>query len=104
MGIALKRIIFFGGLLLIWTAFYLLGIKPETLLPSPWKVVEKTYLGFKDMTLVFDLLYSFRRLGIGLTIGLLLGIGIGILLARWKTADETLGLLVLALQSVPSIV
>lgn len=56
------------------------------------------------MTLVYDLIASFRRLLIGLAAAVIIGTGIGILLARSKTADETLGTLVLALQSVPSIV
>src|SRR5690606_9223819 len=59
---------------------------------------------FADMTLVYDLIASFRRLLIGLAAAVIIGTGIGILLARSKTADETLGTLVLALQSVPSIV
>src|SRR5699024_6364227 len=41
---------------------------------------------------------------IGLMISIVVGTGLGLLLAKSKTADETLGTMVLALQSVPSIV
>ena len=56
------------------------------------------------MTLVYDLVASFRRLLIGLAVSLLIGTALGILLARSKTADDTIGSMVLALQSVPSII
>lgn len=104
MPVALKRLIFFGGLLLIWYLVFLSGIKPVTLLPSPQKVFMTIYDGFRDMSLLVDLGASFRRLLIGIAIGLTIGVCVGIVLARWKAADDTLGLLVLALQSVPSIV
>src|SRR5699024_3895870 len=56
------------------------------------------------MSLVFDILASFRHLFIGLAISLVIGTGLGVLLARVKTLDETVGSMILALQSVPSIV
>src|SRR5699024_5892713 len=45
-----------------------------------------------------------RHLLIGLMISIVVGTGLGLLLAKSKTADETLGTMVLALQSVPRIV
>ncbi len=45
-----------------------------------------------------------QRIGIGFALALVIGTALGIILARSKIADETLGSLVIALQSVPSIV
>jgi len=101
---ALKRIIFFAALIVFWELGSRFELWHETILPSPVSVYESLVAGFRDMTLVYDLIASFRRLLIGLVAAVIIGTGVGILLARSKTADETLGTLVLALQSVPSIV
>src|SRR5699024_10435065 len=55
-------------------------------------------------TLVYDLLGSFKHLLIGLTLSIVIGTALGVLLAKVRWADETIGTLILALQSVPSIV
>ncbi|MEN1968610.1 ABC transporter permease [Lentibacillus sp. N15] len=104
MRVAIKRLIFFVLLLVIWQGIVLLHIWPESMIPSPLSVFEAIYSGFKDMTLVYDLMASFRHLIIGLIISILVGTGLGFFLASIKTADETLGTMILALQSVPSIV
>jgi NitT/TauT family transport system permease protein len=100
----IKRIIFFGLLLIGWqAAVRLLEVSPS-LMPAPTDVFEELVKGFSDKTLIYDVVASFRRLAIGLAAAIVIGVGLGILLAKNKTADETLGTMVLALQSVPSIV
>src|SRR5690606_9760682 len=101
---AVKRIIFFAALIVFWVLGSRFDRWHETIHPSPVSVYDSLVAGFADMTLVYDLIASFRRLLIGLAAAVVIGTGIGILLARSKAADETLGTLVLALQSVPSIV
>ncbi|WP_227397023.1 ABC transporter permease [Jeotgalibacillus aurantiacus] len=101
---AVKRIIFYVLLFAIWQgAVYVFQVSPS-LLPAPTDVFASLYEGFSNRTLLYDLLASFQRLFIGLAIALVLGLLLGVLLAKSKTADETLGSLILALQSVPSIV
>lgn len=104
MQTVFKRILFFLALLGIWQGAVFLKIWPESMIPSPYSVFHALYAGFKDMTLVYDILASFRHLLIGLVISILIGTGLGFLLAKSKSADETLGTMILALQSVPSIV
>lgn len=100
----IKRIIFFGLLIIVWqTAVRFFDVSPA-LMPAPTDVFQALGQGFSDKTLILDIVASFRRLAIGLGIAIILGICLGILLAKNKTADETLGTLILALQSVPSIV
>ena len=101
---AIKRIIFFAVLLTVWEVGSRLGLWAQVVLPSPTNVFTALYNGFESMTLVYDLLASFRRLAVGLAIALILGTSIGILIAKSKTADDTIGSMLLALQSVPSIV
>lgn len=100
----IKQLIFFIVLLIAWEGIVRAGGWTPDVMPKPTDVWQALVRGFEDKTLIFDLVASFQRLFIGLLISLVLGIGIGILLAKSKTADETLGSLILALQSVPSIV
>ncbi|AGX05017.1 ABC transporter (permease) [Bacillus sp. NRRL B-14911] len=101
---AIKRIIFFAMVIGLWELGSRMGLWLPTILPSPTDVFQSLVTGISDKTLLYDLAASFRRLLIGLGISLVLGSALGILLAKSKTADETLGTVILALQSVPSIV
>lgn len=100
----IKRIIFFTVLIAFWYTGSKLEWWLPIILPAPEKVLEALITGFQDKTLVYDLIASFKRLAIGLGLSLVIGTGLGVLLAKSKTADETLGTVVLALQSVPSII
>src|SRR5690625_4546253 len=104
MSTTIKRILFFTFLLLIWQTIVFLEIWPIAMIPAPLSVANELYSGVMDMSLVLDILASFRHLLIGLMISLVIGTGLGVLLAKITTADETLGAMILALQSVPSIV
>jgi len=100
----IKRLIFFAVLIVLWAIGSHLNLWLPTILPSPAQVFKALVTGIKDKTLIYDLVASFKRLVLGLGISIIIGSAIGILLAKSKTADETLGSLILALQSVPSIV
>ncbi|MEW9502451.1 ABC transporter permease [Jeotgalibacillus marinus] len=101
---AVKRLIFYILLFTVWQAAVMAFDVSPSLLPAPTDVFVSLYEGFSNKTLVYDLVASFRRLFVGLAIALILGLLIGIFLAKSNTADETLGSLILALQAVPSIV
>ncbi|ALC90880.1 ABC transporter permease [Bacillus sp. FJAT-18017] len=100
----IKQLIFFTLLIAGWQAAVRIFDISPALMPAPTDVLKALSGGIADKTLLYDISASFRRLAIGLVISIILGVSLGILLAKNKTADETLGSLVLALQSVPSIV
>lgn len=104
MNPTIKRIIFFTAIIAFWYTGSKLEWWLPIILPSPEKVLEALVTGFQDKTLIYDLVASFKRLAIGLGISLVIGSALGVLLAKSKSADETIGTVVLALQSVPSIV
>src|SRR5690625_292042 len=104
MQLTIKRIIFFLILFGLWELAIRIFDIPPIILPSPTEVFLSLRESLLDGSLIEDLGASFTRLIIGLTIALIIGVLLGILLARVKTADETLGSLILALQSIPSIV
>ncbi|WP_282171914.1 ABC transporter permease [Cytobacillus firmus] len=104
MQTAIKRIIFFAAIIAFWEIGSRLELWHPLIFPSLSSVFNALAEGFQDKTLIYDLIASFKRLAVGLTISLIIGTLIGILLGKSKTADETLGAVILALQSVPSIV
>ncbi|KML37234.1 ABC transporter permease [Cytobacillus firmus] len=104
MQTAIKRIIFFAAIIAFWEIGSRLELWHPLIFPSLSSVFSALAEGFQDKTLIYDLIASFKRLAVGLTISLIIGTLIGILLGKSKTADETLGAVILALQSVPSIV
>ncbi|MBN8202834.1 ABC transporter permease [Bacillus sp. NTK034] len=104
MQTAIKRIIFFAAIIAFWEIGSRIELWHPLIFPSLSSVFSALVEGFQDKTLIYDLIASFKRLAVGLTISLIIGTLIGILLGKSKTADETLGAVILALQSVPSIV
>nr|WP_295971015.1 ABC transporter permease [uncultured Bacillus sp.] len=104
MRVVIKRIVFFVVLFVIWELAVRIFDIPKVMLPSPMDVVWSLQESIADGTLFQDLVASFTRLLMGLSLALIIGILLGILLAKSKTADETLGALILSLQSIPSIV
>ena len=99
----LARLGFYGLLALAWWGAAALHLWPPYLLPSPGEVGTFLLTALKDGSLVSALLTSLSRAGLGYAISLVLGTALGLLLARSKLADATLGSAVTGLQSLPSI-
>lgn len=59
--------------------------------------------GFSDGSFQVGLLASFRRIAIGYALSILIGVPLGIFIARFAWARQTLGQMVLGLQAMPSI-
>lgn len=105
MTTTLRRIVFFLGMIVIWEMVYRVYAQQTQMFPSPFGSVQQLYIGlFETGILTQALTESLQRIIIGFTLALLIGGLLGILIGVSKLADETLGSLVIALQSVPSIV
>jgi NitT/TauT family transport system permease protein len=110
MTTILRRLVFFTALIAIWESIFRLNLRFEFLrsvrfFPSPSGAIEQLYKGFFETGILSSALTtSIQRIGIGFTIAVIIGTALGILLGRSKLADETIGSLVIALQSIPSIV
>jgi NitT/TauT family transport system permease protein len=87
----------------IWAVASSLEIWPPYLFPSPREVFHSFTQGFADLTFVFAVLATLRRLLIGYAVSLVTGILLGMFIARSKLLEETLGSLILGLQTLPSI-
>ncbi len=73
------------------------------LFPSPYRVGSTLIQEFRDGSLLNATAISLRRVLLGYSISLVLGVPLGIVLARVKFVEDTLGSLVSAFQSLPSI-
>ncbi len=99
----LIAVLFFALLAGVWEWLVRAGIWSHVLIPSPVEVV-KYYVGaVEDGTLFQSSWVTLKRLLLGYAVGLLLGIPLGLLNARFKIFEDTLGLVALGFQTLPSV-
>jgi NitT/TauT family transport system permease protein len=94
---------FFVVLLLLWYLVSRLGIWTSVLLPSPVLVAKYLEGAIADGTLWHATLVTMRRLLIGYFAGLIGGIPLGLLTARFSILRDTIGTVALGLQTLPSV-
>lgn len=98
-----RYLVFYGGLFALWTILALLKIWPPYLFPTPWGVGEALYSGFNDHSYIIAIRISMQRVLIGYAISVVLGMMLGLAVASNKFVEETMGGLLVSLQSLPSI-
>ncbi len=103
MSRALRSILFFATVVLLWEAATRMGFWSPVLVPSPLFVGQYLWSTIEDGTLFKAGFVTMTRLGIGYVIGLLLGIPLGLITARYRFAADTIGVLALGLQTLPSV-
>jgi NitT/TauT family transport system permease protein len=99
----LKVILFFAGLVLVWQALCLARIWSPVLVPSPANVGRYLWGATLDGTLGGAIVVTLKRLLLGYAAGLVIGLPLGLLTARFNVLNDTLGLLALGLQTLPSV-
>ena len=95
--------LFFITLLWIWHLLVLAKIWSVVLLPDPMSVCEYLKGAAEDGTLWQASLVTMRRLLAGYIIGIAAGLPLGLLTARFKFCEDTIGVLALGLQTLPSV-
>jgi NitT/TauT family transport system permease protein len=100
---AARLIIFYALLLGLWALLAKLKIWPSYLFPTPWGVAQELYYGFSDQSYWIAIAVSMRRVLIGYAISVVLGMILGLGVASNKFLEETMGGLLVSLQSLPSI-
>lgn len=100
---ALLAILFFVVLVGIWAALTRAQIWSPVLLPSPEQVWQYLMSAARDGTLLSASLVTLRRLLLGYAIGLLIGLPLGLLTASSRFIEDTIGVLALGLQTLPSV-
>src|SRR5581483_1714107 len=66
-------------------------------------VMESLYAGFSDRSFLIAIGISMRRMLLGYGLSVVLGMALGLMVASNKFLEETLGGLLVSLQSLPSI-
>lgn len=100
---AFRSVTFVLILLAIWQGAGALSIWPDYLVPTPSTVWEALYAGFSDNTFVAASLISLKRILIGFGLSMVAGTILGFMIGRFKLLDDTVGTVVLGLQTLPSI-
>ncbi|MGD2106897.1 MAG: ABC transporter permease [Nitrosopumilaceae archaeon] len=102
-NILAKKIGFYIMLVIAWQAISMSDVWPNNIFPSPYEVVEDLVYTAADGSLFYGIGTSIMRLAVGLAIAIAGGVVLGIFMARVETVNQTIGSLVLGLQSIPSI-
>ncbi len=109
----LTTLLFFAILILLWAVLTcdlcFIGIGPEEPLWSPYVLPPPSIVGqylwdnICNLKLLAAMWVTIKRLMIGYTIGLVLGVPLGMLAARFRGVNDTLGVLALGFQALPSV-
>ncbi len=94
---------FFAVLILIWHLLVRAEIWSPVLLPGPEAVFRYMWTSLLDGTLGEACWVTLSRLMIGYLIGCAAGLPLGLLTARVQALNDTLGVLALGLQTLPSV-
>ena len=100
---ALLALLFFVVLVAIWAGLTRAQLWSPVLLPSPEQVGQYLIGAARDGTLLSASLVTLRRLLIGYAIGLAIGLPLGLLTASSRFIEDTIGVLALGLQTLPSV-
>lgn len=100
---SVRQLGFYIVLVALWHLVAELKIWPPYLFPSPLSVLDSLRAGFGDRTFLIGMGISMKRILLGYGLSVACGTALGFLLAASTLAKDTLGGLVLSLQSLPSL-
>jgi NitT/TauT family transport system permease protein len=98
-----RQLAFYALLIAIWMVVAKLRIWPPYLVPSPRGVYDSLRAGFSDHSFWIAIAVSMKRIAVGYAISVAIGIVLGLALASSEFLEQTLGGLMVSLQSLPSI-
>jgi NitT/TauT family transport system permease protein len=99
----LLRAVFFVALIAAWEILARFDLWPQYLFPSASKVLSSMVQGFGDRSYAIGVAGSLWRLVQGYAIALAAGLVLGMAMAQVRWLKDTVGLLVMGLQALPSI-
>lgn len=102
-NILAKKIGFYIVIVVVWQLISIANVWPSNIFPSPYEVGEDLVYTASDGSLFYGIGTSMMRLLAGLAIAIGGGIVLGIFMARVEIVNQTIGSLVLGLQSIPSV-
>jgi NitT/TauT family transport system permease protein len=100
---AVRIIVFYLGLLAIWQVLAWREVWPSYTFPPPADVWESLRERAENGVLWQSAQNTMQRMLIGYTLSIAVGLSVGIALGMGKWVDETVGSVVLGIQSLPSV-
>lgn len=100
---AIQYLLFYSALIGIWAFLAQMKLWPPYIFPTPKGVGEALWAGFQDHSFWIAIGVSMRRMVIGYGISVVLGLILGLGIASNKFLEQTVGGLLVSLQSLPSI-
>jgi NitT/TauT family transport system permease protein len=98
-----RQIIFYTALIGIWALLAKLHVWPPYLFPPPRGVAEALWAGFQDHSFWIGIAVTMKRMLVGYSLSVVLGMILGLGVGSYKFLEDTLGGLLVSLQSLPSI-
>ena len=98
-----RQVIFYCALIGIWALLAKLHVWPPYLFPPPRGVGEALWAGFQDHSFWIGIAVTMKRMLIGYSLSVVLGMILGVGIGSSKFLEDTLGGLLVSLQSLPSI-
>jgi NitT/TauT family transport system permease protein len=98
-----RHAIFYTALIGIWVLLAELKVWPPYVFPTPNGVLQALWAGFADHSFWIAIVVSMKRMLLGYTLSVILGMILGLGVASNKFLEETVGGLLVSLQSLPSI-
>jgi NitT/TauT family transport system permease protein len=89
--------------LVAWELVVLSGWRPSYVLPSPWAVLSRVAAEASSPGLWTAILVTMRRAIWGFGLAIVIGVGIGVLVSRFRILRSAVGSLIMGLQTMPSI-
>lgn len=98
-----RLVLFYSVLIAVWVVLAKLKVWPPYIFPTPWGVGEAMWAGFADHSFWIAIGVSMRRMLVGYGLSVVLGMILGLGIASSKFLEQTIGGLLVSLQSLPSI-
>ena len=98
-----RQAMFYGVLIVVWVLLAELKVWPPYVFPTPQGVFQTLWAGFADHSFWIAIAVSMKRMLLGYTLSVILGMILGLGVASNKFLEETVGGLLVSLQSLPSI-
>jgi NitT/TauT family transport system permease protein len=89
--------------LALWQAVAMSGWKEDYALPGPWPVLQDLAAQVQTATFWQALAVTMRRALLGFAVATLIGLLIGVVVARFRSLRSAVGALITGLQTMPSI-
>jgi len=100
---SLVAFLFFASLIALWQILVSAQIWSPVLLPPPLDVARYLGQAISDGSLLEGSVVTLKRLFLGYVIGCLIGLPLGLATSRSKYLSDTIGVLALGLQTLPSV-